>query len=299
MQALSMRNMFLTAALALATTAILSAPAKAETPRATPTAKPAAKALAKPVPTVFTCSNPSSDLIESVNSQNIENLQTCLTQGADANAQQGEGFVSAALRGETDMVKAMLPYMNDVAALERSLAMAALRGHEEIVDLILTNPKVTLDLNKPGTRYLAYAARSGHVNILRKLVAAGARDDEGFAMASAIDGGQRSSFDYLLQDAKISPDAGNGMVLSMAIMSGNKHYVTALLDRGAEARFFPIVAESLADIRKHREGSGPEAAEYKKPVYDEIIALVEAAISKAEIKIASPITAKPVAPAPL
>lgn len=295
MQALSMRNIFLAASLVLTTPVILSAPAKA----APGEAKIAPKTAVKPLPVVFNCSQQTADMLESINSRNMSNLQTCLQQGSDPNAQQGEAFVNAALRGEIDMVEVMLPYMNDVAALERSLAMASLRGHERIVDLILTNPKVTLDLNKAGTRYLAYAARSGHVNILRKLVAAGARDDDGFALASAIDGGQHHSFDYLLQEVEISPNAGNGMVLSMAIMSGDKHYVTSLLDRGAEARFFPVVAESLADIRKRREGTDADAAEYKKPVYDEIIALVEAAISKAAAKAEDTVQAKPVAPAPV
>ena len=84
----------------------------------------------------------------------------------------------------------------------------------------------------------------------------------------------------LLQEAGVSANAGNGMVLSVAMTSGDKHYVTALLDKGADAKAFPLIAETIADIRKQRDGTGTDAEKFKNPVYDEIIALVEAAIAR-------------------
>lgn len=279
----------------LSAPAVMSAPAKATAPRPVTTAK----MLAKPVQATFTCSNEVSDLIESVNDGDMTKLQTCLQLGVDPNARQGESFINAALRGETDMARAMLPYMRDVAALERALAMAALRGHEDITDLIQANPNIKIDLNKPNSRYLAYAARAGAIGVMRKLAAAGARDDDGFAIASAISAERRDSFDFLLHEAKISPNAGNGMVLSMAIMSGDKYYVTSLLDMGAETKFFPVVAESLAEIRKLRETGGAEGEKFKNPAYDEIIVLVETAMNKPKPEIAIQTPVKTVSPAPL
>lgn len=299
MRTLFIRNLFLSATLALGTPAILSSPAYASAAK-TPAAKATTivKQPVKPIQVAFACNDRNTDLQESINNRDIAKLQTCLEQGVDVNAQQGDAFASASLRGETDMVKAMLPYMNDVAALERSLAVAALRGHEGIVDAILSNPNVKLDMNKPGARYLAYAARAGQIDIMRKFVTAGARDDDGFALASAINAEKKESFDYLLQEARISPDAGNGMVLSMAIMSGDKHYVSSLLEKGAKTKFFPIVAQSLADIRKLRESGTPDAEQFKKPVYDEIIAMIEAALDKPEAGITDITQAKPAVPSP-
>ncbi len=226
------------------------------------------------------CNGTTPEMLEAVNTMNRGQLQLCLARGSDANAEQGEALVSSALRGEAEMVGDLLPHIRDIAPIEKALSLAVLRGHEHVFDRIMKDTPLPIDLNKPESRYLSYAARSGHSGILRKLHAAGARDDNGMALASAIISEQRAAFDFLLQEAGVSANAGNGMVLSVAMTSGDKHYVTALLDKGADAKAFPLIAETIADIRKQRDGTGTDAEKFKNPVYDEIIALVEAAIAR-------------------
>lgn len=229
-----------------------------------------------------TCTGTGADLIEAVAERNPAKVLVCLKNGADADFQDGEAVASAAARNEPAIIKVLLENGAHLeSALDRALAVAALRGHEEVVDLFLNNPLYKTDLNKPGNRTLAYAARSGNVSILRKLLTAGAKDDDGFAVASAIVARQHTTFDYLLQEAKISPNAGNGLLLSTAISSGDKHFVTSLLDKGADTTSFPVIAETIADIRKARAEGNKTEEDFSHPVYSEIIALVETAMSKA------------------
>ena len=226
------------------------------------------------------CAGP--DLLEAVNERNPAKVLSCLQNGADADFQDGEAIANAAARNEPAIVKVLLENGAHLeSALDRALAVAALRGHEEVVDLFLNNTQYKTDLNKPGNRTLAYGARSGNLNILRKLTAVGARDDDGYAVASAIVARQHASFDYLLQEAKFSPNAGNGMLLSAAISSGDKYFVTSLLDKGADTTSFPVIAETIADIRKARAEGNTTEEDFSHPAYDEIIALVETAMNKA------------------
>lgn len=252
-----------------------------------------ALALASVAGQAKACNGTTPEMLEAVNTMNRTQLQLCLARGSDANAEQGEALVSSALRGEADMVGDLLPRMRDLAPIEKALSLAILRGHEHVFDRIMKDTPLPIDLNKPESRYLSYAARSGHPGILRKLHAAGARDDNGMALASAIIAEQKAAFDFLLQEAGVSANAGNGMVLSVAMTSGDKYYVTALLDKGADARTFPLIADTIADIRKQRDG-GKDAEKFKDPVYDEIIALVEAAIARQ-----TPPVAESAAPGPL
>lgn len=238
-----------------------------------------ALALASVAGQAQACNGTTPEMLEAVNTLNRPQLQLCLARGADANAEHGEALVSSALRGEAEMVGDLLPRMRDIAPIEKALSLSTLRGHEHVFDRILKDTPLPIDLNKPEARYLSYAARGGHMSLLRKLHAAGVRDDNGMALAMAIIAEQKTAFDFLLQEAGISANAGNGMVLSVAMNSGDKHYVTALLDKGADARTFPVIANTITDIRKQREG-GPDAEKFKNPVYDEIIALVEAAIAR-------------------
>jgi len=186
--------------------------------------------------------------------------------------------------------------LSNPEAHEKALSLASLRGNEDVADTIMQHPAVKIDLSKPGSRPLAYAGRNNHIGIMRKLVAAGARDDDGLAIASAIVTGQRQSFDFLLNEMKVSPNAGNGMVPSVAITSGDKHYVTGLLEKGVDVKTFPIIAETMAEIRKNRESNDPALADFRKPVYDEIIVLMENAIRAAGVPATIP-TPVPVATA--
>ena len=248
-----------------------------------------ALALASVAGQAKACNGTTTEMLEAVNTANRPQLQLCLARGSDANAQQGEALISSALRGEAEMVGDLLPRIRDVAPIEKALSLSTLRGHEHVFDRIMKDTPFPINLNKPDARYMSYAARGGHINLLRKLHAAGGRDDNGMALAMAIIAEQKAAFDYLLQEAGISANAGNGMVLSVAMTSGDKYYVTALLNKGADAKTFPVIAETIANIRKQREG-GPDAEKFKNPVYDEIIALVEAAIARQ--------TPTPEAPAP-
>lgn len=241
-----------------------------------------ATAAEKNVPKSPTCAGTGPDLLEAVDERNPAKVLVCLQNGADADFQDGEAIAYAAARNEPAIIKVLLENGAHLeSALDRALAVAALRGHEEVVDLFLNNPRYKTDLNKPGNRTLAYAARSGNINILRKLAEVGAKDDDGFAVASAIVARQHASFDYLLQEVKISPNAGNGILLSVAISSGDKYFVTTLLEKGADTTSFPVIAETIADIRKARAENKKTEEDFRHPAYDEIIALVETAMSKA------------------
>lgn len=187
-----------------------------------------------------------------------------------------EEFETAALRGEAATIQNALPlFSGNQEALEKALALASLRGHEAVATIILDAPNSPVDLNKKDARYLAYAARAGHLGVMEKLIKAGARDDDGFAVASAIDGEKKSSFDFLIDVANISANAGNGMVMSMAMTANDTHYVRRLLEKNADVKTFPIIQETLDQLRKDQaEGRSTSATA-------EIIGLIEQARGKA------------------
>lgn len=195
---------------------------------------------------------------------------------ASAASLSQEEFETAALRGEAHIIQSALPsFATNQEALEKALALASLRGHEAVANLILDIKDSPVNLNKKDARYLAYAARAEHIGIMDKLTKAGARDDEGFALASAIDSEKKASFDFLIDVAKISANAGNGMVMSMAMTAKDSYYVRRLLEKNADVKSFPIIQETLDQLRKDMtEGRST-------PATAEIIAIIEGAQNKA------------------
>lgn len=200
------------------------------------------------------------------------------TQAQSVSAFDQEAFVTAAMQGNKDAIqKTLSVFARDEETLEKALSLACLRGHKDVVAIILADKDIVLDLKKPHVRYLAYAARGGHEDVMHMLFLAGMHDESGFALASAIDAGNKISFDYLLDKAGIDANAGNGMVMSVAMTADDAYYVRRLLEKGAHVERFPIIRETLENLRKDMaQGKGNTAT-------PAIITLIEDAVQKSRI----------------
>ena len=86
------------------------------------------------------CAGTGTDLPEAADKKDAAKTLSCLQNGPDANLQDGEALINAAVRNKPATVKTLLESGTLLeSALDRALTLAALRGHEDIVDLLLNN----------------------------------------------------------------------------------------------------------------------------------------------------------------
>ncbi len=194
-----------------------------------------------------------------------------LRAGADANAGHSSGesaLMSAARTGNNAAVDLLLSAGANVGASERArgqtaLMWAAAQGHTGIVQRLIdaradvharSKPRDQLvnstgnadytgvmDLQAGGFTALLFAARGGHVDVARRLLAAGARVDDAAAdgtsaLVVAAHSGHAAMALHLLE-AGADPNAmGSGYAaLHIAVRRGDLELVRALLARGSDA----------------------------------------------------------------
>ncbi|MFP5475897.1 MAG: ankyrin repeat domain-containing protein [Gammaproteobacteria bacterium] len=211
----------------------MSLPARASIARRTLFAFAAALAAAS-----CATASPSDDFFRAVISDNPGAVERLLKQGFDPNGRdpKGQTGLLLALREPSPRVAKVLiasPRVNvdaTNASDETPLMMAALKGQQEYVDLLLARDAA---VNKPGWAPLHYAATNGHISIMKQL---------------------------LEQHAFIDAQSPNGTTpLMMAAMYGSAEAVKLLLDEGADIAMKNQLGMTALDFAKR--GNRPDAVE--------------------------------------
>lgn len=121
------------------------------------------------------------DLIDATRNQDLEALQTLLSDGADPNEQQADGATAlhwAVYQEDAAMVASLIEAGADVNAVNRlgasPLYVAAKSGHGDLIERLLdagADPNLPLQMNETP---IMTASRSGTAKGVRQLIAAGA-----------------------------------------------------------------------------------------------------------------------------
>ncbi len=127
------------------------------------------------------CANSYDDALNSASMGDTRQLVGLLARGVDPDTVDANGntlLILAAREGNADTVDALLKYRPKIGyrnlAGDSALMLAALRGHAKVVDVLLAGGA---PVNHEGWTPLHYAAFEGQVDILEKLIAAGAALD--------------------------------------------------------------------------------------------------------------------------
>ncbi len=221
----------------------------------TPTAEPTNTPVPTPEPTATQTPVPLSQeeiddlLIESAKMGDLENVKFALAQGADIEATERlQGFTAlavAAFRGHTEIVVYLLSQEANVDALDNKeatpLTQAAKNGHADLVP-ILVDAGADIehqDDSQYEMRPLHWAARNDHVAAVAALLDAGAN----------IDGLENTQSTALMYAAYFNSDTD---------------VVTLLIERGADLNLRDNVSKTALYWANNRN-------------QDEIAALIEAA----------------------
>ena len=177
-----------------------------------------------------------SALVDAARRGNLMALQAALDSGADPNARAegggGTALMFAAYGGHTSTVRVLLSA--GAKATDEALAMANVRGHSDIVQLLqhamMAGQRKAMD--KP-THDLIRLLQGGRPSGLRALLDSGAdvnaRDDQGVApLQYAAARGRRATVEMLLA-AGAKPDRE---ALMVAIVNGHDDVVKAFEKRG-------------------------------------------------------------------
>ena len=190
------------------------------------------------------------------------------TLGLKSADQKDDALIAAARAGDSWRAQALFEHGADAtgAAATQALAIAAWRGDADVVKVMLKN-----GVNAGARESLALRAASaeGNTAVMRQLINAGAdvsaRDNE--ALVLAVGNGNLDAVRLILQQAAPDEDflnpasqatpaadvnAGNGLPLELAVISGNTAMAQMLIDNGANVNVKDGVALNIAVL----EGDG-------------------------------------------
>lgn len=167
-----------------------------------------------------------------------------------------EDILKAAANNETALVVDLLRRGMDVNTVDSqgtSLLMYAARfGNSELLEFLLSNRANVLKRNKYGDTALMLAAFAGHLDVVRRLVAAGAvLDHPGWTpLAYASFEGHVQVIQFLAeQGADLDAQADNGMTaLMIAARNGHLEAVKVLLAAGADPDIVDQDDQSALDL---------------------------------------------------
>lgn len=167
-----------------------------------------------------------------------------------------EDILKAASNNETALVVDLLRRGMDVNTVDSqgtSLVMFAARfGNTELLDFLLSNRASVLKQNRYGDTAILLAALGGHLEAVRRLVAAGAPlEQAGWSpLIYASFAGHVDVIQFLAeQGADLDAQADNGMTAMMiAARNGHLEAVKALLAAGADPDIVDQNDESALDL---------------------------------------------------
>lgn len=175
-----------------------------------------------------------------------------LLAGMNANvkdeANGGSALISAATRGDLEMVNTLLQGRADVNQRDEKGFTALLRAlqnrREEIANVLVARPELDVNAQAPGSviALIAFIARDRDATVedlLNRGAKPNVQDDDGdTALNIAVQRGNRKVVDLLL-DKGADPNIKNklgGTPLMWAGVFGHKEIAQVLLDKGADPR---------------------------------------------------------------
>ncbi len=189
----------------------------------------------------------SSELYFAASRGDVADVRTLISQGADVNEQETNGFTSlmaAALEGHTEIVQLLI---NEGADVNRqgsnggtALINSSLRGHIEVVKLLL-NAGADVK-SESGIRAFFHAAASGHTQIVRLFLDKGldinVRDSsDGTALIKASTSkGNIETVKFLLANGAdyTAKDRGEDTALHIAAANDKHELISFLRNAGAD-----------------------------------------------------------------
>ena len=165
-------------------------------------------------------------------------------------AQISSSWLTAALRGDIDLLEILLARGGDVDAADHfgqtALMTAAQAGHHRLVEYLLRHHAQVDKQNQEGHTALALAARAGRPDGVALLLAAGGRTDLRSAYGNtplmlAVDAGQKEIVRQLLErNAEVDlVNAAGHTALAIAVLKGDTGIAGILLEHGANP-YLPV-----------------------------------------------------------
>lgn len=179
-------------------------------------------------------SNTNKDFIKWVEENNLEDVQSALTCGADVHFANDHALRLSASRGYSEMVNLLLDNKADATAGDNAFILSALEeaaknGHTRIVKILLGH-----NVNIKKTLALQYSAQSGHVEIVTMLLKSGAglHANNDAALLCGVNGGHFEIVSILLE-AGANVNVCDGASLRSSIEKVNFALTAKLLEYGA------------------------------------------------------------------
>ena len=110
-----------------------------------------------------------------------------------------------------------------------AIRWAAKKGHKEIVEFLLKDPRV--DPSAEDNYAIRLAASAGHKEIVEMLLKDPRVDpSDNEALIIAASNGCKDIIEMLVKDPRVNPSAGNNFILGMAVASGNRRLVELIFN---------------------------------------------------------------------
>ena len=182
---------------------------------------------------------PTSPLRIASSGGDLKIMRLLIEAGADPNLKSGDEAMTALQQAVLCGKYAAVELLLRSGAQPSALAEAALKGHEELMSLLLSNGAATD--SDDGRKALKAAARKGCEAIFQTLLDADvsptclATDSQ--VIYSAVVGGHNKIVQRLLRFgcSASAVDEGNNTLLHLAVITGNRILVDLLLELGADA----------------------------------------------------------------
>jgi ankyrin repeat protein len=218
-------------------------------------------------------SDKNTQLIQAAYDDNLQAVQTLLTNGTDVNARNRHGataLMMSAYKGHMEVVKLLLEKGADVNAMRISpFTLIRTRKLEEGLD--------TDSAAMQGRTALMIAAWEGHTEIVKLLFEKGAdikvKDNFGRTALMMAASGHTNVVKFLLEKSANVNDKDNigGTALMIAAQNGHTEIVNLLIEKGAEL-----------NARSNDGRTALGAA--KRMGHSDIVQLLESATQKADKK---------------
>eukprot|EP00516_Mucochytrium_quahogii_P006486 CAMPEP_0203749100 /NCGR_PEP_ID=MMETSP0098-20131031/3783_1 /ASSEMBLY_ACC=CAM_ASM_000208 /TAXON_ID=96639 /ORGANISM=" , Strain NY0313808BC1" /LENGTH=469 /DNA_ID=CAMNT_0050638059 /DNA_START=398 /DNA_END=1803 /DNA_ORIENTATION=+ len=161
----------------------------------------------------------------------------------EPSGRQAEAFVEACREGKVDDVTKGLGVVDPSFEQNRALSVAVSNGHEKVVEVLLSDPRVCVDDLSPYV--FGYACEFGRTGVVKCLLRENVRPDgmDNYGLIMACKNGHRDIVKCLVEDLRVDVCARNNTPIRFACSNGHVGVVKTLL---ADKRVEPQDALKLA-----------------------------------------------------